>query len=90
MSFASGTNLRADKMREIFHSRVRMTLLDEYQDTSVVQAELLAPLIGPEGSVTAVGDPLQAIYSWRGAGADAMADFARHFAGDGSSRSCFR
>lgn len=69
--------------QEIFHSRVRMTLLDEYQDTSVVQAELLAPLIGPEGSVTAVGDPLQAIYSWRGAGADAMADFARHFAGDG-------
>ncbi len=68
-------------VQTIFHERVRMVLLDEYQDTSSVQAELLAPLIGETGSVTAVGDPLQAIYGWRGAGANAMADFATHFGG---------
>ena len=68
-----------EDVQRIFHDRVKMVLLDEYQDTSVVQAELLAPLVGPAGSVTAVGDPLQAIYGWRGAGANAMADFARHF-----------
>ena len=67
-------------VQEIFHSQVKMVLLDEYQDTSVVQSELLAPLIGPTNSVTAVGDPLQAIYGWRGAGANAMADFSKHFA----------
>ncbi len=69
-------------VQAIFHERVAMVLLDEYQDTSIVQAELLAPLIGETGSVTAVGDPLQAIYGWRGAGANAMADFATHFGGD--------
>lgn len=70
---------RRSDVQEIVHDRIRMTLLDEYQDTSVVQAEMLAPLIGEQGSVTAVGDPLQAIYSWRGAGANAMADFGQHF-----------
>lgn len=73
-------------VQELFHDQVRMVLLDEYQDTSVVQAELLAPLIGAGGSVTAVGDPLQAIYGWRGAGANAMADFSKHFS-TGSSPS---
>ncbi|MFA7266871.1 MAG: ATP-dependent helicase, partial [Candidatus Nanopelagicales bacterium] len=67
-------------VQEIFHDQVKMVLLDEYQDTSVVQSELLAPLIGSTNSVTAVGDPLQAIYGWRGAGANAMADFSKHFA----------
>lgn len=66
-------------VQELVHDRYRMILLDEYQDTSVVQAEFLAPMIGEVGSVTAVGDPLQAIYGWRGAGANAMTDFAHHF-----------
>lgn len=76
-----------DDVQELFHSQVRMVLLDEYQDTSVVQAEFLAPLIGEDGSITAVGDPLQAIYGWRGAGASAMADFAKHFAAPDLGRS---
>ena len=49
-------------------------LLDEYQDTSVAQARLLARLFsgadaesGRGHPVTAVGDPCQAIYGWRGA-----------------------
>lgn len=75
-----------EDVQNVFHEQVKMVLLDEYQDTSVVQAELLAPLVGPAGSVTAVGDPLQAIYGWRGAGANAMTDFLRHFGDQGSSR----
>ena len=47
--------------------RFRVVLLDEYQDTSVAQKRLLAGLFGAGHPVTAVGDPCQAIYGWRGA-----------------------
>ena len=53
-----------------------MVLLDEYQDTSAAQATLLRGLFsgadpgsGRGHAVTAVGDPCQAIYGWRGAAA---------------------
>lgn len=64
-------------------ARYRLVLLDEYQDTSVGQAEFLTSALAPEGmpgrSVCAVGDPNQAIYGWRGASSNALADFARRF-----------
>ncbi|WP_338782924.1 ATP-dependent DNA helicase [Streptomyces sp. DG1A-41] len=59
----------------------RVVLLDEYQDTSVAQRVLLAGLFG-EGTghpVTAVGDPCQAIYGWRGASVANLDDFPQHF-----------
>jgi DNA helicase-2/ATP-dependent DNA helicase PcrA len=58
--------------------RYRVVLLDEYQDTSVVQTRLLAELFG--GSpVMAVGDPNQSIYGWRGASAANLDQFAELF-----------
>ena len=42
-------------------------LLDEYQDTSQAQVVLLRSLFGDGHPVTAVGDPCQSIYGWRGA-----------------------
>ncbi|WP_245989563.1 ATP-dependent helicase, partial [Agromyces tardus] len=59
--------------------RSRTVLLDEYQDTSVVQTRLLATLFGGH-SVMAVGDPDQSIYGWRGASAANLARFADDFA----------
>ncbi|MGW7354087.1 UvrD-helicase domain-containing protein [Streptomyces sp. NPDC054784] len=58
-----------------------VVLLDEYQDTSVAQRVLLAGLFGaPTGHpVTAVGDPCQAIYGWRGASVANLDDFPGHF-----------
>src|SRR5699024_6395572 len=51
----------------------RVVLLDEYQDTGHSQRVLLASLFGgaadPVPAVTAVGDPMQSIYGWRGASA---------------------
>ncbi|UNZ17431.1 ATP-dependent DNA helicase [Streptomyces sp. 891-h] len=58
-----------------------VVLLDEYQDTSVAQRVLLAGLFG-QGTghpVTAVGDPCQAIYGWRGASVANLDDFPHHF-----------
>lgn len=57
-----------------------MVLLDEYQDTSIAQVELLAALFGGGHPVTAVGDPHQAIYGWRGAAAGTLFDFPTTFA----------
>src|SRR5262245_36540204 len=48
-------------------ARFQAVLLDEYQDTNVAQAELMAALFGAGHPVTAVGDPDQNIYAWRGA-----------------------
>ncbi|WP_149561987.1 UvrD-helicase domain-containing protein [Streptomyces cacaoi] len=58
-----------------------VVLLDEYQDTSVAQRVLLAGLFGggTGHAVTAVGDPCQAIYGWRGASVANLDDFPRHF-----------
>ncbi|WP_432572499.1 ATP-dependent helicase [Kineococcus sp. SYSU DK005] len=57
----------------------RVVLLDEYQDTSWAQLELLSALFGEGHPVTAVGDPHQAIYGWRGAGAGNLGGFPVRF-----------
>ncbi|MFI6120221.1 UvrD-helicase domain-containing protein [Streptomyces sp. NPDC051064] len=70
----------------ILRDEFRVVLLDEYQDTSVAQRLLLAALFGGGGgsgtaghAVTAVGDPCQAIYGWRGASVANLDDFPHHF-----------
>ena len=59
--------------------RYRMVLVDEYQDTSVAQADVLASLFGSGHPLTAVGDPLQAIYGWRGASVANIDGFPQAF-----------
>ncbi|WNI17884.1 ATP-dependent DNA helicase [Actinacidiphila sp. ITFR-21] len=65
----------------ILREQYRVVLLDEYQDTSVAQRLLLAGLFGGGTGhpVTAVGDPCQAIYGWRGASVANLDEFPRHF-----------
>lgn len=64
--------------------RYRAVLLDEFQDTSEAQLVLLRSLFaGHEDStvsVTAVGDPHQSIYGWRGASATTLGRFPSEFA----------
>ena len=67
-------------------STFRVVLLDEYQDTSAAQAMMLrglfsgrTPSEGLGHPVTAVGDPFQAIYGWRGAAAATSCTFAEDF-----------
>ena len=49
-----------------FSHRFRHVLVDEYQDTNTLQAQIV-DLIGSHHRVMAVGDDAQCIYSWRGA-----------------------
>jgi DNA helicase-2/ATP-dependent DNA helicase PcrA len=64
--------------------RFSTVLLDEYQDTSMAQQRLLVALFGPGYPVTAVGDPFQSIYGWRGASIRNILSFADDFAGEES------
>ena len=62
--------------------RFATVLLDEYQDTGEAQRVLLTQLFGRGHAVTAVGDPRQSIYGWRGASAGNLERFGADFAGD--------
>ena len=63
--------------------RYRVVLLDEYQDTGHAQRVALSSLFGggvDDGlALTAVGDPIQSIYGWRGASATNLPRFATDF-----------
>lgn len=67
------------EVREQARETYRLVLLDEYQDTSVAQRLLLQTLFGQGHPVTAVGDPCQAIYEWRGASVVNIDRFPEHF-----------
>jgi DNA helicase II / ATP-dependent DNA helicase PcrA len=66
--------------------RYRVVLLDEYQDTGYAQRIALSSLFGGEAApareelaLTAVGDPIQSIYGWRGASANNLPQFTTDF-----------
>ncbi|MDE2071721.1 MAG: UvrD-helicase domain-containing protein [Patescibacteria group bacterium] len=58
---------REEAARGEYRARWRYILIDEYQDTNALQAELAALLLGAEKNIFVVGDIDQTIYSWRGA-----------------------
>ncbi len=92
MAWAARLATRCTAAGESARDRFSVVLLDEYQDTSVAQRLMLqglfsgrAPQHGRGHPVTAVGDPCQAIYGWRGASVDNIDAFPAHFpAADGS------
>ncbi|MHC6593266.1 ATP-dependent helicase [Arthrobacter sp. C152] len=59
--------------------RYKVVLLDEFQDTSYAQLVLFSRLFGGGHAVTAVGDPNQSIYGFRGASAGQLFHFVREF-----------
>jgi DNA helicase II / ATP-dependent DNA helicase PcrA len=70
---------RFPEVGEAERARFAIVLLDEYQDTSHAQLVLLRALFGDGHPVTAVGDPCQSIYGWRGANAGTLTTFRRQF-----------
>ena len=65
---------RSPETREYFAHRFRHVLVDEYQDTNVLQSQIV-DLIGTHHRVMAVGDDAQCIYTWRGANVENILTF---------------
>src|SRR5262249_53621551 len=63
-----------------YRSRWRWIFVDEYQDVDPTQYALLRLLCPPDGNLCAIGDPDQAIYSFRGADVRFFLRFAEDFA----------
>ncbi|WP_242885257.1 ATP-dependent helicase [Actinomadura litoris] len=79
MALSARIAYRHPEVGMIERSRFSVVLLDEYQDTSQAQLVLLTSLFSGGHPVTAVGDPCQSIYGWRGASAGNLLRFAHDF-----------
>ncbi|QCQ91945.1 ATP-dependent helicase [Rhodococcus sp. SGAir0479] len=83
MSLAARVAAEHPEVGRCERSRFRVVLLDEYQDTGHAQRVLLSSLFGGGAdaglALTAVGDPMQSIYGWRGASAANLPRFATDF-----------
>src|SRR5829696_5563123 len=66
---------RDDALREHYQHRFRHILIDEFQDTNLLQYRWLKLLAGERTSVFAVGDDDQSIYAFRGADVGNMQRF---------------
>ncbi len=69
------------EIREQLRRRYPFVMVDEYQDTNLVQARLVRLIAGESGSVMAVGDDAQSIYAFRGANVANILDFPTIFPG---------
>lgn len=83
MSAAARLASAFPQVGEQLRQRFRVVLLDEYQDTGHAQRVALSSLFGggvDDGlALTAVGDPIQSIYGWRGASATNLPRFTTDF-----------
>ena len=70
-----------EDVREYYQNRFRYILVDEYQDTSVAQFQLVYLLGGEHRNVCVVGDDDQSIYRFRGATIENILNFEQHFPG---------
>lgn len=69
-----------DDLREKYRARYRYVMVDEYQDTNHIQLRFLGELVGPPSwNLAVVGDDDQSIYGFRGAVADNILGFDKHF-----------
>ena len=86
MAYAAKLVEEIPEIGQLERAKYPVVLLDEYQDTSYSQVRFLSALFSDESGhhVTAVGDPNQAIYGWRGASAATLETFDSHFAGKSS------
>lgn len=69
------------EVRQELSRQIHFLMVDEYQDTNGLQAEIVQGLASEHGNVMAVGDDAQGIYSFRGANFRNIMDFPRLFPG---------
>lgn len=68
-------------IRHKWQQKIEHILIDEYQDTNMVQYQLIKLLVNENRNICVVGDDWQSIYSWRGADFTNILHFERDFPG---------
>ena len=69
------------EVRKKWQDKFEHILIDEYQDTNVIQYQLVKTLVNEKRNIAVVGDDWQSIYSWRGADFTNILNFERDFPG---------
>ncbi len=70
-----------EDIRDFLVQRYSHLMIDEFQDTNLVQGRLVRLLSGPEANVMAVGDDAQSVYAFRGATVNNILQFTSDFPG---------
>jgi DNA helicase-2/ATP-dependent DNA helicase PcrA len=68
-----------ERIAEIYRRQFQFILVDEYQDTNKIQADLIDTLARDHRNVMVVGDDAQSIYSWRGANFKNILEFPKRY-----------
>jgi DNA helicase II / ATP-dependent DNA helicase PcrA len=68
-----------ERIAEIYRRQFQFILVDEYQDTNKIQADLVDLLGRDHHNVMVVGDDAQSIYSWRGANFQNILEFPKRY-----------
>jgi DNA helicase-2/ATP-dependent DNA helicase PcrA len=68
-----------EHIAEIYRKTFQFVLVDEYQDTNKIQADLIDTLARDHRNVMVVGDDAQSIYSWRGANFKNILEFPKRY-----------
>ncbi len=68
-----------DEVREYCHGRFEYIMVDEFQDTSIAQFELVSLLTAEHNNLCVVGDDDQSIYRFRGATIENILGFEKHY-----------
>jgi len=69
----------SEELREKLGNQYQYLMVDEYQDTNKLQAQIIQLIAGTRGNVAVVGDEAQSIYSFRGASFQNMIEFPTLF-----------
>src|SRR5918912_3240460 len=70
---------RVPEVREYYNEKFRYILVDEYQDTNMLQFALIRFLTEKQQNICVVGDESQSIYRWRGVDISNILNFEQHY-----------
>jgi DNA helicase-2/ATP-dependent DNA helicase PcrA len=71
--------LENEEIKERLSQRYRYIMVDEYQDTNIIQGDIACLLAEKHGRIMVVGDDAQSIYGFRGASHENIMEFPKRF-----------